>query len=47
MLFGMTEGEWGLVVFIFALVIVAAWVPRVGAFVGRKLSGPRDAKPRA
>jgi hypothetical protein len=39
MLLGMTHAELALVVFIFALVCVAQVVPRVGAFVGRKLAG--------
>ncbi len=39
MLFGMTEGELGLVLFVFGLVYVAAFVPRAGAFIGRRLAG--------
>jgi hypothetical protein len=35
----MTHGELGLVLFIFALVYVAAFVPRAGAYVGRRLAG--------
>jgi hypothetical protein len=35
----MTQGELTLVVFVFGLVYVAAFVPRFGAFVGRKLAG--------
>jgi hypothetical protein len=50
MLLGMTAGELGLVVFVFVVVYIAALVPKVGAFIGRKLSGgaspPREAKPR-
>ncbi len=37
MLFGMTRGEIGLVVFIFGLVYVAAFLPRMGAWLGDKL----------
>lgn len=43
---GMTEGEISLVAFVFGLVYVAAYVPRFGAFVGRKLAGHPDT-PRA
>ena len=32
---GMTEGELLLVSFVFALVYAAAYVPRVGSFVGK------------
>jgi hypothetical protein len=39
MLFGMSPGEVGLVVFIFGLVYFAQLVPRLGAFVGEKLGG--------
>jgi len=35
----MTTGEIELVVFVFGLVYAAAFVPRFGAFVGRKLAG--------
>jgi hypothetical protein len=35
----MTHGEIALVAFVFGLVYVAAFVPRFGAFVGRKLAG--------
>jgi hypothetical protein len=35
----MTEGELLLVAFIFALVYSAAYVPRVGGWLGRKLAG--------
>jgi hypothetical protein len=37
MLFGMTRGEIGLVVLIFGLVYVAAFLPRMGAWLGDKL----------
>jgi hypothetical protein len=36
---GMTAGELELVAFVFGLVYAAAFVPRFGAFVGRKLAG--------
>jgi len=39
MILGMTRGELGLVTFIFALVVSAAFVPRVGAALGRLLAG--------
>jgi hypothetical protein len=35
----MTHGEIVLVAFVFGLVYFAAFVPRLGAFVGRKLAG--------
>jgi hypothetical protein len=41
MMFGMTRGELGLVVFIFALVWSAQILPRVGDLVGRLLFGRR------
>ena len=41
MLLGMTQGEFGLVVFIFLLVYCAQFVPRVGEAVGAKLFGKR------
>jgi hypothetical protein len=39
MILGMTHGELALVLFVFGLVYVAALVPRLGAFVGRRLAG--------
>jgi hypothetical protein len=41
MIFGMTRGELGLVVFIFGLVYGAAWAPRFGRWVELRLSGAR------
>ncbi len=47
MIFGMTRSELGLVVFIFGLVYFALFVPKAGAFVGRKLAAkPRPPAPR-
>jgi len=46
MLLGLTGGEFALVAFVFGLVYVAAFVPRFGAFVGRKLAGRTAARPR-
>jgi hypothetical protein len=45
MLLGMTRGELGLVVFVFLLVYSAALVPKVGAFLGRKLAGGASRPP--
>jgi hypothetical protein len=42
MLLGMTRGEAGLVLFIFALVYCAQIVPRIGGFLGEKLAGSRN-----
>ena len=42
MLFGMTRGEIGLVVFIFALVFGAGFVPRAGDRLGAWLAKRRD-----
>lgn len=44
MLLGMTYGEIALVVFVFGLVYSASRVPRVGAFVGRRLAA-KPARP--
>jgi hypothetical protein len=38
MALGMTHGELGLVVFVFALVYVAQWVPKAGERLGGWLS---------
>ena len=38
LVFGMTYGELGLVVFIFLLVYVAQWVPKAGERLGAWLS---------
>jgi hypothetical protein len=47
MVLGMTHGELGLVLFIFALVYSAAWVPKLGAAVGRALAGKQPPGPHA
>jgi Sec-independent protein translocase protein TatA len=42
---GLSNREWLLVVFIFGLVYGAAWIPRIGARLGRlygSLFGKRD-----
>jgi Sec-independent protein translocase protein TatA len=45
MMFGMTRGEIGLVLFIFALVYGATFLPRLGDalgdFLAKRLGGPR------
>jgi hypothetical protein len=41
MLLGMTQGEFGLVVFIFLLVYSAQFAPRLGELLGAKLLGKR------
>jgi len=41
MLLGMTHGELELVVFVFALIYVAQWVPKAGDWVGALLSRKR------
>jgi hypothetical protein len=40
---GMTRGEWALVVFLFALIFGAQYVPKLGGYIGEKLGrrGPR------
>jgi len=45
MILGMTHGELALVVFIFGLVYAAALVPRLGAFIGRRLAGKPARRP--
>jgi hypothetical protein len=45
MVLGMTHGELGLVLFVFGLVFSAALVPRLGAFIGRKLAGAGKKSP--
>jgi hypothetical protein len=40
---GVTRGELGLVLFVFGIVYVAAFVPRAGASIGRRLAGGRKA----
>ena len=42
---GLSNGELGLVLFIFGLVYSAALMPRLGAFVGRQLT--RKSRPKA
>lgn len=39
----MTRGEWGLFLFIFALIYAAPWVPRLGRALGRALGGDSTA----
>jgi hypothetical protein len=43
MLLGMTRGEIGLVLFIFALVYFAQIVPKIGEFLGEKLAAGKKA----
>jgi hypothetical protein len=45
MLLGMTCGEIALVVFVFGLVYSASRVPRLGAFIGRKLAPRPGSRP--
>ncbi len=48
MVLGMTHGELGLVLFVFCLVYFASVVPKLGAFVGRRLAGkPASRRPPA
>jgi hypothetical protein len=47
MIFGMTRGEIGLVLFIFGLVYIAAFLPRIGAWLGVRVFGrSTDSKPK-
>jgi len=45
MVFGMTRGEIGLVVFLFGLIYAGVLVPRAGAWLGAYFA--RDRKPAA
>jgi hypothetical protein len=44
MLFGMTRGEIGLVLFIFALIYAVRLLPRAGDWIGRLLGDRRGDK---
>jgi len=45
-IFGMTHGELGLVLFVFALVYFALLIPKAGAYVARALAGkPKPSAP--
>jgi hypothetical protein len=47
MIFGMTRGEIGLVIFLFALIYGGVIVPKVGARLGAYLAGRVGGRPQA
>ena len=47
MVFSLTYGEWGLVLFIFALIYGAQYIGRLGTWMGLRVGGSRHQRNRS